>query len=280
VGVVYDRKYSLTGGSLGAGETANLFVRSGDDAGEFGYTATAGTYSQGAGSTTMSFSFSEAMEVRALGAGDFSLAAGQSAAVSATSASMSSSGLTVSYSGGALTGVVRLQYSGTNLVDPEGDQLRYKDISVGTSAGETLDGAARTGDQAIFGNAGNDLIYGGSGNDLIVGGAGNDNLTGGAGADVFRFIQFEAGSDVVTDFNVTQGDKLDLRGLLQDTGFQLADLSLFVRIDAGVNESRVKVDTLGTGNFSAPSMTFSLLSPQGINDGLQELVDQRVFLVM
>jgi Ca2+-binding RTX toxin-like protein len=280
VGVVYDRKYSLTGGSLGAGETANLFVRSGDDAGEFGYTATAGTYSQGAGSTTMSFSFSEAMEVRALGAGDFSLAAGQSAAVSATSASMSSSGLTVSYSGGALTGVVRLQYSGSNLVDPEGDQLRYKDISVGTSAGETLDGAARTGDQAIFGNAGNDLIYGGSGNDLIVGGAGNDNLTGGAGADVFRFIQFEAGSDVVTDFNVTQGDKLDLRGLLQDTGFQLADLSLFVRIDAGVNESRVKVDTLGTGNFSAPSMTFSLLSPQGINDGLQELVDQRVFLVM
>jgi hypothetical protein len=27
-------------------------------------------------------------------------------------------------------------------------------------------------------------------------------------------------------------------------------------------------------------MTISLLSPQGINDGLQELVDQRVFLVM
>jgi Ca2+-binding RTX toxin-like protein len=93
------------------------------------------------------------------------------------------------------------------------------------------------------------------------------NKSGGAGADVFRFIQFEAGSDVVTDFNVTQGDKLDLRGLLQDTGFQLADLSLFVRIDAGVNETRVKVDTLGTGNFSAPSMTISLLSPQGINDG-------------
>lgn len=178
------------------------------------------------------------------------------------------------------TGVLRLQYSGANVVDPEGDQLRYKDISVGTSAGETLDGAARTGAQAMFGNAGNDLIYGGAGHDLIVGGAGNDNLTGGAGADVFRFIQFEAGSDVVTDFNVLQGDKLDLRGLLQDTGFQLADLSLFVRIDAGVNETRVKVDTLGTGNFSAPSLTISLLNPQGLTDGLQELVDQRVFLVM
>jgi Ca2+-binding RTX toxin-like protein len=281
-GGVYDRKYSVTGGSIGASDTANLFVRGGDDAPEFGNSATSAIYSTDAGSTTLTFGFNETMSVQALTAANFSITPTSGSTVSATTASMTASGLSLGYSGGALSGVLRVQYSGSNVLDTEGDQLRYKDISVGSGNADTLDASARSTDQALFGNSGNDLIQGGSGNDLIAGGPGNDNLTGAAGADVFRFVQFETGSDTVTDFKVAEGDKIDLRGLLKDVGLNLDNLGLYVRLDSdpGVKESRVKVDTLGTGNFSSPDLTVVLLSPQGLDATLPELVDQRVFLVM
>lgn len=282
-GVGYDRRHSLTGGvgsAIGQGDTANLFVRGGDDAPEFGNTASAASYSVGAGSTTLNFAFNETMDVQALVANQFSITHGASTTVVATSASMSSNGLTVGYSAGELSGVLRLVYSGSNVVDQEGDQLRFKDISVSTSAAEAMDGSGRSDAQAFFGNGGNDTITGGSGDDLLLGGAGNDSLTGGAGADTFRFIQFEGGVDTITDFNRNEGDKIDLRGLLTGVGFSLDDLLLFVRMDSDVNQVQLKIDTSGTANFSAPDLTITLASPQGVSDGLSALIDQRVFQVL
>lgn len=80
-------------------------------------------------------------------------------------------------------------------------------IITGNHAGNTLDGGA-----------GNDTIIGGDGDDLIIGGLGTDNLTGGAGADLFRFasqkeLGLDATQDVITDFNSSQGDKLELKFL-------------------------------------------------------------------
>lgn len=278
-GVVYDRRYSQTGGSVGAGDTANLYVRGGDDAPELGNTASAGSYMADGGSTTLSFAFNETMDVRALTANQFNITH-SGGTVAATSAVMASAGLTVGYSAGQLSGVLRLVYSGSNVVDQEGDQLRFKDISVGTNAAETINGSAQSNAQALLGNAGNDSITGGSGDDLLVGGAGNDSLTGGLGADTFRFIPFENGNDTVSDFNLTEGDKIDLRGLLTDVGFNLNDMTRYLRMDTGVNQVQLKIDTLGTGNFSTPDMTITLLNPQGINDDLATLVNQRVFLVL
>ena len=281
-GVVYDRKYSQTGGSVGAGETANLFVRGGDDAPEFGNTATAGSYTVGAGSTTLSFAFNETMEVRALTVSNFNITHSGDT-VAATSAVMTSGGLTVGYSAGQLSGVLRLVYSGSNVVDQEGDQLRFKDISVGTSAAETIDGSGRSAAQALFGNAGNDVIVGGSGDDLLVGGAGNDNLTGGAGADIFRFIKFENGSDTITDFNLTEGDKIDLRGLLTDVGFSLDDQALFLMLDLAVlpsGEAELKIDSSGTGNFASPDMTIRFANTTHGLTTLDDLIEQRAFLVL
>ncbi len=76
----------------------------------------------------------------------------------------------------------------------------------------------------LLGGEGNDLIQAGSGNDLIDGQAGNDRLagwygtdtlTGGTGADEFVFATNYSsyfagydGIDVITDFNVDQGDRL------------------------------------------------------------------------
>lgn len=60
----------------------------------------------------------------------------------------------------------------------------------------------------ICGLAGNDTILGRAGNDTLIGGQGNDTLTGGNNADSFKFILPTDGNDTITDFSVSQGDKL------------------------------------------------------------------------
>lgn len=70
---------------------------------------------------------------------------------------------------------------------------------------------ADDGNDAVTGGAGTDTQAGGAGNDTLTGGTGNDNLTGGTGADDFVFNSIATnGSDIITDFNVGQGDRLNL----------------------------------------------------------------------
>jgi serralysin len=99
----------------------------------------------------------------------------------------------------------------------------------------SLDGAATSGDDELFGTAGNDSISslggndtvyggggidtidGGTGNDVLVGGAGRDTLKGGAGADLFRIENIAdsrpgSGRDAVLDFQ-SGSDKIDLSGI-------------------------------------------------------------------
>jgi serralysin len=52
-------------------------------------------------------------------------------------------------------------------------------------------------------------VLGNSGNDWLSGDRGNDTVTGGAGADVFHTFG-EAGIDRVTDFNLAEGDRVQL----------------------------------------------------------------------
>ena len=96
---------------------------------------------------------------------------------------------------------------------------------------------------------------------------------------IFRFIKYETGSDTITDFNLGDGDKIDLRGLLADTGFSLDKLSLYLNLSGDLSQQTLKVDTLGSGNFGSPDLTVVMSNPSGINDGLSTLIDQRVFMV-
>ena len=81
------------------------------------------------------------------------------------------------------------------------------------------------GNDSIAGNAGSDRILGGSGLDTVLGGAGNDSLTGGTGGDSLsgglgadHFIYLTAAEsrggattrDVISDFSVSDGDRIDL----------------------------------------------------------------------
>ena len=79
----------------------------------------------------------------------------------------------------------------------EGNDFLYGDYSRSTS-----------GDDTIFGGVGNDVIHGFAGNDRIVGESGRDTVTGGAGADTFVFQSVSEGIDTITDFSMSQGDKI------------------------------------------------------------------------
>ncbi|UPY35439.1 Calx-beta domain-containing protein [Sediminicoccus sp. KRV36] len=138
---------------------------------------------------------------------------------------------------------------------------------VGSNAANTLTGTAFG--EAIFGQGGNDLLDGaggddvldgGNGNDTLIGGAGKDRLTGGANADTFRFDDvFDADGDVITDFTVAQGDKVDLQlmdadsNTLGDEAFAfigagaLTGLAGELRFDAGILEG--DVDGNGIADF-------------------------------
>lgn len=103
---------------------------------------------------------------------------------------------------------------------------RFADLLDGGGGGDLLRG--RAGDDTLLGGAGNDTLLGGAGADVLEGGAGRDVLAGGAGADVFRFRAPDdagraflvpgadaagLGPDVVADFSLAEGDKIDLSAI-------------------------------------------------------------------
>ncbi|TEW55381.1 type I secretion C-terminal target domain-containing protein, partial [Psychromonas sp. RZ22] len=88
------------------------------------------------------------------------------------------------------------------------------DVLYGDAGNDTLDG--ESGDDHLFGGTGDDTLSGEDGDDTLYGGLGDDILTGGSGSDTFVWLSDETyGKDTITDFNVAEGDKLDLSDLLQ-----------------------------------------------------------------
>jgi serralysin len=73
------------------------------------------------------------------------------------------------------------------------------------------------------GTWGNDILTGGASNDALTGGYGKDILTGGLGADRFIFKSLADRGDRITDFNASQGDKIDVSALLDAHGYKGTD---------------------------------------------------------
>jgi Ca2+-binding RTX toxin-like protein len=90
----------------------------------------------------------------------------------------------------------------------DNDQLlggEGNDILNGNLGNDTAQGDA--GADTVRGGQGDDVLYGGNGNDYLTGDLGDDTLTGGTGVDTFRAFA-GGGRDVVTDFNVAEGDRI------------------------------------------------------------------------
>ena len=98
----------------------------------------------------------------------------------------------------------------------------------GQSGSDILFGG--TGDDYIDGGSHNDALRGGLGNDILIGGLGSDVMRGDGGSDTFVWNQGDTVSgsltkDYIMDFNkgsgsvnLSEGDKLDLRDLLDHDG--------------------------------------------------------------
>ena len=83
-----------------------------------------------------------------------------------------------------------------------GNDLVYGNLGDDTCNGEE-------GDDVVRGGQGNDLVSGGNGADYVSGDKGDDTMTGGAGADIFHTFG-DAGIDRVTDFNLAEGDRVQV----------------------------------------------------------------------
>ncbi|MNI72528.1 Poly(beta-D-mannuronate) C5 epimerase 7 [compost metagenome] len=127
------------------------------------------------------------------------------------------------------------------------------DVAGSNDGADTLMGGAgndilfgQGGNDTLDGGKGNDMLLGGTGNDTLIGGQGNDMLIGGSGADTFVWKSGDIGSDVIKDFKVSEGDRLDLRDLLQ--GEKASTIDNFLKITTVDGSSTLQVSTEGKLN--------------------------------
>ncbi|CAK2554171.1 retention module-containing protein [Vibrio crassostreae] len=132
----------------------------------------------------------------------------------------------------------------------------------------------------LTGGSGNDRLEGGAGDDTLIGGGGSDILTGGDGMDSFVWLNIEDGvEDTITDFDLSEGDSIDLREVLPELKNSSPDMTaLLQQIDAKVEgddiELTINPDGIGTTEQVivvedlAPQLTLSGTMPSDILDAL------------
>jgi hypothetical protein len=128
----------------------------------------------------------------------------------------------------------------------------------GTGARENIVGY--DGNDELFGMGGADNLFGGNGADTLDGGAGADVLKGGDGADVFKLANLEANiSDLIVDYDASEGDAVDVTMLFDVNGGDVAD---FVSYNDTTGE--LSVDTDGTGVSEDPEVVAVIETSPGV----------------
>ncbi|EIF2259472.1 VWA domain-containing protein, partial [Vibrio cholerae] len=110
------------------------------------------------------------------------------------------------------------------------------DLMFGGSGNDQLYGG--DGNDGLRGGTGNDTLDGGAGNDILIGGLGDDILTGGSDEDLFKWVvgDLDGSTDRITDFHLSEKDKIDLSDLFvnpsdQDVMELLANIKSTVQGD-------------------------------------------------
>jgi hypothetical protein len=145
---------------------------------------------------------------------------------------------------------------------PGGTIYNCEDDILGTALADWIDGlhgddllSGNDGDDILRGGAGNDILSGGNGNDQLFGQDGNDLLTGNAGADTFYFTSENGGIDTVTDFNLSEGDVIDVSAVLTAYDTQYDAIDDFIRISNNGTNSVISVEKNGGGNSFSDIVT-------------------------
>ncbi|AEP10089.1 hemolysin-type calcium-binding repeat family protein [Micavibrio aeruginosavorus ARL-13] len=169
-----------------------------------------------------------------------------------------SGGIDTIYGGGGNDTISGYLGSDT-LYGGDGNDLIYGGGSSGTYYNET-------DTNYLYGEAGTDTLYGSNGNDFLYGGDGSDTLTGRNGADTFVFLNGETGVDTITDFNVGQGDALDLSDLLGDFDPLTEAITDFVQITESGGNSALFVDRDGAGSTYGLQQIATIQGVTGLTD--------------
>ncbi|MDN3697724.1 cadherin-like domain-containing protein [Vibrio cortegadensis] len=107
--------------------------------------------------------------------------------------------------------------------------------------------AGSTADDLLVGTDFDDILLGGDGEDTLVGGLGNDILTGGDDADLFKWVDgdLDGSTDRITDFSITEGDKVDLSDLFIDTPTQqqVDELLDNIEVEGDADNSSMVIET-------------------------------------
>lgn len=127
----------------------------------------------------------------------------------------------------------------------QGDTYNGIENVTGGAGADALFGDAFA--NALLGLGGNDYISGGVGDDILSGGAGNDYVLGGAGRDTFVFDSF-IGVDTLLDFNLSQGDRLDISALLEPDSVGQAAIRDYVSLQRSGFDLLLSVDADGAEN--------------------------------
>ncbi|WP_434708828.1 LapA family giant adhesin [Pseudomonas sp. R1-1] len=180
------------------------------------------------------------------------------------------------------TGVDVSKVSTSNVHQYITEHYQAFDVSGAHDGDDTLLGGA--GNDILFGSGGNDLLDGGKGNDILLGGSGNDTLIGGkgndiliggSGADTFVWKAGDTGSDVIKDFKAADGDRIDLRDLLQgETG---STIDNFLKITTVDGTSSLQVSSAGKFNSgdaaaATPDVTIKLEGNNWSSASLHNLI--------
>jgi Ca2+-binding RTX toxin-like protein len=134
------------------------------------------------------------------------------------------------------------------------DTATYIDAASGVTVSLAISGVQSTGgagndtlstiENLIGSNFGDTLTGNSSANVLSGGGGGNDILTGGSGADIF-VLKNDGSVDNITDYNLTQGDKLDLSDIFTDAVSNTNINSYVKLLDHDASPSEVQIDANG-----------------------------------
>ncbi|MFA2972217.1 type I secretion C-terminal target domain-containing protein [Acinetobacter pittii] len=154
----------------------------------------------------------------------------------------------------------------------------------GTEGNDVLNGWK--GKDNLVGGLGDDTLNGGEGDDLLNGGVGNDTLNGGIGADTTIFKILEGlgndavggnGVDTWSDFNVSQGDKINISELIIGPASK-ENLNQFVSFEKSGSTITLSLDRDGNDvNYSATKLL--ILNNQTNVNSLNDLIKADVFIV-
>jgi len=156
------------------------------------------------------------------------------------------------------------------------------DIIYGEDGSDYLNGGS--GHDRLEGGAGIDHLYGGGGDDVLIGGSGYDKLVenggndtligigdgdvmyGNQNADTFGLIEWNGIHDRYFDFNLTEGDNLNITDVLQGYTHGTDDINDFVYFrDRGSSFTDMHISVNGDGHFVRAAQIFDSNTLDGLS---------------